>query len=379
MKSTRICAAASVAASLAAALVVMGPAHAQIRQQSVLAPRSLTELREHDSRIERMIRQGDLRRRVLRADRQLPGRTVERTEQHHRGVRVFGGEVSRQIAGGQTISAFGTLYEGIEIDTSPTVPEAEARAMIEAQTGQRLGPGRGGELVILPIEGGGYALTWKLRVAMPGDVREYFVDARNGEIRFEYSDLQTQLPPIGRGTGVNGDSKKISVLSGLGGFITHDTSRPPSIRTYDMKGNPFRVDNVLNGFVSLNDTDFASDADNAWSDSAVVDAHVFSGLTYDYYYKRFNRRGINDNNLTMRTHGAPCEAQLISRSTSTSFPSSSRTRSMRERLHGVRGWLACRLHRERPLVELHVGRARHRRARDHARRDGFHVRSDLPQ
>ena len=303
MKQRVVSAVACAAALSAAALLVMGPAHAQSRaeQQRVVAPRSLTELRESDNRIDRMLRDGELRVRELHGDKQLAGRAIERAEQRHRGLRVQGAEISRQLAGGQTVSVFGTLYENIDVETVPRVAESQARATIEARTGQRLGAGRGGELVVLPLDAGGYALTWKLRVAMPGDVREYFVDARTGAIVLEYSDLQTQLPPVGRATGVNGDSKKISVISGLGGFITHDTARPPSIRTYDMKGNPFRVDNVLNGFVTLTDADFASDADNVWTDTAVVDAHVFSGLTYDYYFKRFNRRGLNDNNLTMRT------------------------------------------------------------------------------
>ena len=302
MKSRIFCVAACAAVFGGVALLVMGPAHAQSRlEQSVLAPRSLTELRENDNRIQRMIRDGELRVRERLSDKQIPGRTIERAEQLHRGVRVLGGEVSRQLAGGQTVSTFGTLYENIAVDTVPRVLEADARTMIEARTGQRLGASRLGELVVLPRDSGGSTLTWRLRVAMPGDIREFFVDTQTGQVVLEYSDLQTQLPPIGRATGVNGDSKKISVLSGAGGFVTHDTARPPSIRTYDMKGNPFRVDDVLNGFVTLNDTDFASDADNLWNDGAVVDGHVFSGFTYDYYFKRFGRRGINDSNLTMRT------------------------------------------------------------------------------
>jgi bacillolysin len=302
MRSSVFHAAACVAALGTAAALLMGPAHAQSRiQQSVLAPRSLVELRGNDNRIDRMLRDGELRIRELRADTQLAGRAFERAEQLHRGVRVFGGEVSRQTAGGQTVSAFGTLYENIDVETVPRVAEAEARTMIEARTGQRLGATREGELIVLPLDGGGYALTWKLRVAMPGDIREYFVDARTGQVLLDYSDLQTQLPPIGRGSGVNGDSKKMSVISGPGGFVTNDTARPPSIRTYDMKGNPFRVDNVLNGFTTLNESDFASDSDNVWTDGAVVDGHVFSGLTYDYYFKRFGRRGLNDANLMMRT------------------------------------------------------------------------------
>jgi len=40
----------------------------------------------------------------------------------------------------------------------------------------------------------------------------------------------------------------------------------------------------------------AEDKDNDWRDSAVVDAHVYAGWTYDYYFKRFGRDGPNGNN-----------------------------------------------------------------------------------
>ena len=299
MTSRVPCAAACAAAATAALL--LNATHAQERpDRSLLAPRSLMELRQHNTRIDQMIRAGELRVSQSAPDEQLADRVVERAAQFHRGVRVFGGDVSRQIARSQTVSTFGMLYQNIEIDTTPQITEPQARARVEALTGQALGPARAGELVILPLDDKGYTLTWRFRVALPGDVREYFLDARVGTVALVYSDLQTQLP-VSRGTGVNGDSKKISVVSGPGGFVTNDTTRPAPIRTYDMKGNPFRVDNVLNGFTVLTDADYASDADNVWTDGAVVDAHAYSGWTYDFYFKRFGRRGINDANLLMRT------------------------------------------------------------------------------
>ena len=162
------------------------------RGPTVLAARSLPELRSHDDRIRGMLRRGELRLRQVRADKLIPGRTIERTDQMHRGVRVFGADVSRQVAGGQTVSVFGTLYDGIDIDTTAKLEEPEARARIEARTGQSLGPTREGELVVLPLDTGGFALTWRLRIALPDDIREYFVDAATGAVVFEYSDLQTQ-------------------------------------------------------------------------------------------------------------------------------------------------------------------------------------------
>ena len=318
MTPRMFCTAVACAAAIAAAAVLAkGPVLAQTRQeQAILAPRSLSELRGDDTRVQQLLRAGDLRIRELRADRMLAGRTIERSDQYHLGVRVFGGGVSRQFAGGQTMSVFGTLYPDITVDTSIAIAESDARQRVESRTGQRLGAP--GELVILPLPAGGYALTWQVRAVTNDDIRVYFVDAGSGAIVFDYSDLQTQAA-VGRGTGVNGDSKKVSARGGSGSFFTEDALRPALIRTYDLKGDTQRVNNILNAFSSFQQTDFASDPDNVWTDGAVVDAHVFSGFTYDYYFKRFGRRGINDANLTMRTIVHPAKRENVGTQSSLFF------------------------------------------------------------
>lgn len=107
-------------------------------------PKSLTELRAQDARVERMRRGGDLRVRPAAVDKLVPGRRIERTDQFHRGVRVFGGDVARQLAGGQTVSVFGTIYDDLVVDTIPSVPEVEARQRVEEAAGVRLGRSRAG-------------------------------------------------------------------------------------------------------------------------------------------------------------------------------------------------------------------------------------------
>jgi thermolysin len=44
----------------------------------------------------------------------------------------------------------------------------------------------------------------------------------------------------------------------------------------------------------LEGSDLANDSDNAWTDGANVDAHAYLGYTYDYYFKRFGRKGLDD-------------------------------------------------------------------------------------
>ncbi len=191
------------------------------------------ELRTWAPRVDGLRRSGELRLRTRRDDLLVAGRTHERYDQYHRGVRVVGADVAEQLRGGQVVSAFGNVYEGIDVETSPAIEADRAREIIEARAGVEIG--RVPELVILPRDGD-YLLTWRVRAAAGSDIREYFVDARDGSVAFEFSDLKTQSA-VGRGQGVLGDTKKISVSPSAGQFVTTDRLRPPALNSYDMRGD----------------------------------------------------------------------------------------------------------------------------------------------
>jgi thermolysin len=247
-----------------------------------------------------MLRNGDLRVRRRRADLVLADRTHERAEQFYQGVRVFGGDVSRQLRNGQVVSMFGTVYEGISIDANPTIDQARAIEVISEATGAMPDPNYRVELTVLPRGASGYTLTWRIRAVKGSDIRQYFVDAQSGEIVLEYRDVKTQAPAasIGHSIGVLGDEKKISVKPSGGQFVAEDPLRPPTLRTYDMQGNMARVLDFIAGRVSLSPaTELATDDDNNWTDGMAVDAHVYAGYTYDFYFKRYNRRGLDNDDL----------------------------------------------------------------------------------
>ena len=89
---------AAVCAAAAAAVLSMPPALAQGRRGLPgIIPKTVDDLRSQDARVDRMLRGGDLRIRSSRADTLVPGRRIERADQYHRGVRVFGADVSRQL------------------------------------------------------------------------------------------------------------------------------------------------------------------------------------------------------------------------------------------------------------------------------------------
>lgn len=292
---------------------VLSSAGASYAQEIRVTPRAVGALRAWDRRVTADIRSGDLRRRSVREDTLVAGRTHERFDQYFRGVRVYGGDLSRQrSAAGQTLSLFGTIYDGITVDATPALSQAEAKRRIEALGGAELGESRQPELLVLPLDGGGYALVWHERVMSlaAGTLMAYFIDADTGALVKARSELKTQSA-VGRGQGVLGDEKKMSVSPTGSQFVAHDELRPPDIRTFDMKGDLNRVLSFLNGQVSLGVADLATDADNVWTDAAAVDAHAYAGFTYDYFFKRFNRRGLNNADIRLLSLVHPVRRQDV--------------------------------------------------------------------
>jgi Zn-dependent metalloprotease len=296
-------------AMVAACAAALTPVVAQrTRLRTTVAASSARELREWGERLRSMERSRDLRVRLRRADPLVAGRIHDRLDQYHGGVRVFGADVAQQYARGLLVSAFGSIYQDIDVDTTPTIDATRAREVVRARAGSEPGPNRQPELVILPRDSGRFALTWRLRATSGSDFREYFVDAHSGAIIHDYSVRRTQST-VGRATGVLGDSKKISVSPNGGRFYADDRLRPPSIVTYDLAGDFLRALRIINGSVTPGLNDIASDSDNVWTDGAAADAHIYSGWTYDFYFKRFGRRGIDNNDLALRSIVHPASRQ----------------------------------------------------------------------
>jgi bacillolysin len=284
-------------AAVSTALVIPARPSAQAGASARrVAASEVRELRSWDSQVSRMLREGQLRSRGEEPDPLVEGRSHERLDQYYDGVRVFGGEVVRQTDRGQTVSVFGSIYTGIRVDADPVLSPRDAADIVAELTGASTGPDLEPELVVLPKDAGGFALAYRLRVLTADDLAVWFIDAGTGEVVLRYSDLQTA---VGTGQGVLNDTKKVSTTLRNGSYLAIDGLRPPAIYTYDLKGNLARTQLYLNGLITLNDGDVATDADNQWTDAAAVDAHAYAGWTYDYLYKRFSRQGLDNRNLTM--------------------------------------------------------------------------------
>lgn len=299
---TRVLPVSALAACLLLSYTLAQPVRGQegaARGRVSIRAASAADRRAWSSRVDTMLRSGELRVRRKDQDRLIAGRTHERADQFYQGVRVFGADVARQLRNGATESLFGTVYEGIAVDPSPAIEAGRARTLLAERLGVEIDAPTEPELVVLPREDGTYALTWRMRVVTRRDARQYFVDARSGETVLDYSDRETQSA-VGRALGVLGDTKKISVRSSTGQFLTSDELRPANIQTYDLQGNPVRADNFLARRLALGTGDLGTDSDNDWTDAALGDAHIYAGYTYDYYFKRFGRRGLNDADIKVQ-------------------------------------------------------------------------------
>ena len=144
-----------VVAGLLALVLLNTPLHGQSVKATVLMvtdralsptqsnAAALDDVRGWDRTMTELQRTSRLRRRSLEADRSVRGRTFERFDQMHEGVRVFGADVTRQTNEfGQAVSVFGTIYEAITVDTAPEISATRAALILASVGNGVVGPFR---------------------------------------------------------------------------------------------------------------------------------------------------------------------------------------------------------------------------------------------
>jgi bacillolysin len=248
------------------------------------------------ARVDAMLREGTLDIATVQADTMMRGRTHERLAQQYENVPVLGGQLVRQMDGRTVVSLFGQIFENVSVPTvTPSMTSSSAAGIAERAAGDQA-LAREPLLGILPTSDR-YVLVYRITVRSAWDIRTYFINATTGAIEDQRSEIKSQdTPTIGKGTGVLGDSKKVSATQSGGTFQAIDLRRPADAFTLDFHGSLARFNSFFaTGRVFLSDVASSSSAD--WTDGAVVDAHVYEGWVYDYYFKRFGRHGIDDADL----------------------------------------------------------------------------------
>ena len=250
------------------------------------------DLRAWDQFVTAQERSGALRVAQAVQDPSFPARIVERLQQYYQGVPVWGAEVVRDSDRGVPVSIFGDLSTEPNLDTQPGMTVAAASQLLLSRGASGAVLLRPVTLVVLRQESSEPRLAYTSVVASSNQVFRVFIDASTGAELMRYSSIRKQAS-VGTGRGVIGDTKKMSVRLQGGVYLADDPLRPPVLLTFDLRNNLTRALNVLFGaplFVS----DVASDSDNNWTDVSAVDAHALVGWTYDYYFKRHGRRGLDN-------------------------------------------------------------------------------------
>jgi bacillolysin len=265
-----------------------------------IAATTVNELRTWDQYVTAGLRTGDLRVASVEQDPSLPSRVVERMQQLYEGVPVFGAEIVRDSQSGVAQSIFGEVPQNFSIETRPVLDAATAERAMMAAAGPGARLARRMELTILPMTDGAQRLAYSAIVATSDNVLRFFVDANTGAELLRFTEIHTQSA-VGTGQGLVGGTKKLSVRSQAAGFVADDRLRPPLLTTYDLRGDLNRTVNVAFGGAPLFPADLATDADNVWTDIPTVDAHAYIGWTYDYYFKRHGRRGLDNRDRPILT------------------------------------------------------------------------------
>ena len=279
--------------TIAALLILLGSSravaqrHERLLSISTVSTLGGAEVRAWDAVVDQMIRAGELVLRGAHADPAIPDRRHERLTQYYRGVPVYGGDVTRQTAGGVTVSMFGAVYARIDVDLTPTLSAEEATAILENLSGTTHVRGGRSNLTILPTLDGRHALTYR---ATMRSAWTYLVDAHTGRVLVEVDERMMESA-AGRGQGVLGDTKKVSANRVAGTFRMQDQLRPSEILTLDTRGSAATLDRLIDGIST--DSDIATDSDNTWTDAGVVDAHVNTGWSYDYFSQRHGWAGLD--------------------------------------------------------------------------------------
>ena len=241
-----------------------------------------------DALIAERTRSGELTLISAEADRQLPGRLHEYFGQVHRGVPVLGAGLSRQQADGATVSVFGTVFSGIDVETEPGLSAEAALARMQELAGALPATSEPPRLFVLPTVLGRFVLAWS---APMQDYRTYFIDAHGGELVHRIDHIHAQSA-VGFGTGITGAPQKLSVWYTGSEYQAWDRLRPAEIVTLDAGGEFFDAIRLLVPSPDPLEA-VASDDDNEWSNPAFVDAHAHLGLTYDYLFKNHAWRGMD--------------------------------------------------------------------------------------
>ena len=232
------------------------------------------------------------------------GQTHIRFDQHYQGVRVFEGEAIAHDRGAGPIDVTNALVPNLSIDVTPRVPESVAVAKAIQALGAYGGESVESELVILPAgqRVGGTHLAWHIVVFAENGVddalqRDYFIDAKSGEIVWSFDSLQTSNVTGTARTQYLGSQTANLDLQGSTYYL-RDVLRSSGNRTCDMQNT---TSSTCPTFTSSSSTFGDGVVDGTNRQTSAADAHIGLQKTWDYFKNIHGRNGIDGSGTATRS------------------------------------------------------------------------------
>jgi len=237
------------------------------------------------------------------------GMTHIRFDQLHKGVRVVGGELLVHFRASGEMRTVNGIYEAyIDLDVTPAITDQSAveTARDDLVKSASIFDQGTPELVVFPWQGTHYlCYRFFLYTELPMGEWEYFIDASNGDVVFKANRIKNS-DAIGTGTGVMGTSRDhIDTDFDGSEYSLTDNTRQLNNNPHGHDGEMPDGNNIETSLAttSLPGT-VATDADNVWDDPALqapaIDAHVYTGLMYDWMLAMFDRNSYDDAGVSMR-------------------------------------------------------------------------------
>lgn len=233
------------------------------------------------------IRKGNLRLLKIQKD---PIALMEhhRYQQFYKDLEVFGGQIIEHHRNGIITGINGEYYQIYYINTVPVITKDEAVEFFIYDLNKEglIEKDEESKLLIYPVKDGDYRLAYKIIMEKGiGYSMTGLIDAETGKVLLKYSNIHFDELTIGLGIGYHGGQYKLPTTYYDGFYYLYDENNVRPVNQYTIDWN-------------LGGPSLGYDDDNYWDyDAALVNAHAFLGLTYDYYYIVHGRNGIDDNNM----------------------------------------------------------------------------------
>lgn len=232
------------------------------------------------------------------------GHRTFKFKQAYKGIPVFGNElIVHGDQQGNVTSVNGYFDPGVRsggLQLRPTLSKEQAVAVatksFDDGAGNQFDISKS-DLTIYQSRDNVYHLVYVVTVTtLTGEhpcYADVFVDAHTGDIISTLKKIE-HVASVGSGTGVLGDRKPVNTDSYLGGYYLRDITKP-------MYASGGKIETYNAGYRTTLPGTLFSDVDNIWDDPAAVDAHVYSGLVYDYYKNKHNRNSYDNNGATIKS------------------------------------------------------------------------------